>query len=288
MRWAEIQVETTAQAQDAVGNIMFENGCGGIAIQGEAPVLVTCYLPVDDRLEERLLRMENGIKAVPRFGLDIGSGEITIKYAEEQDWAEAWRQYFHTIRVGKRVVVKPTWERYERKAGDVVVEIDPGMAFGTGNHPTTQLCLRALEKYVRPRRVAVDFGTGSGILAIAAAKLGASLVIAFDCDDTAVRAARANVQQNNLEERIEVHKSDGLGFINCRVDLVTANLVAETIMGQSQALADLLKTGGVLIASGITAGRSMEVEQSLRNAGFDIAEILTQDEWVTIVARKAR
>ena len=288
MRWAEIQVETTAQAQEAVANLMIENGCGGTAIQGEAPVLVTCYLPVDDRLEERLLRMAARIKDLPRFGLDIGPGEITIKYAEEQDWAEAWRQYFHTIRVGKRVVVKPTWEKYERKAGDVVVEVDPGMAFGTGNHPTTQLCLRALEKYVRPRRVAVDFGTGSGILAIAAAKLGASLVIAFDCDDTAVRAARANVQQNNLEERIEVHKSDGLGFINCRVDLVTANLVAETIMGQSQALADLLKTGGVLIASGITADRSVEVEQSLRNAGFDIAEILTQDEWVTIVARKAR
>ena len=288
MRWAEIQVETTAQAQEAVANLMIENGCGGTAIQGEAPVLVTCYLPVDDRLEERLLRMAARIKDLPRFGLDIGPGEITIKYAEEQDWAEAWRQYFHTIRVGKRVVVKPTWEKYERKAGDVVVEVDPGMAFGTGNHPTTQLCLRALEKYMRPRRVAVDFGTGSGILAIAAAKLGASLVIAFDCDDTAVRAARANVQQNNLEERIEVHKSDGLGFINCRVDLVTANLVAETIMGQSQALADLLKTGGVLIASGITADRSVEVEQSLRNAGFDIAEILTQDEWVTIVARKAR
>ena len=288
MRWAEIQVETTAQAQEAVANLMIENGCGGTATQGEAPVLVTCYLPVDDRLEERLLRMAARIKDLPRFGLDIGPGEITIKYAEEQDWAEAWRQYFHTIRVGKRVVVKPTWEKYERKAGDVVVEVDPGMAFGTGNHPTTQLCLRALEKYMRPRRVAVDFGTGSGILAIAAAKLGASLVIAFDCDDTAVRAARANVQQNNLEERIEVHKSDGLGFINCRVDLVTANLVAETIMGQSQALADLLKTGGVLIASGITADRSVEVEQSLRNAGFDIAEILTQDEWVTIVARKAR
>ena len=287
MRWAEIQVETTAQAQDAVGNIMFENGCGGIAIQGEAPVLVRCYLPADDRLEERLLRIQAAIAGLPGFGLEIGSGKVTIGYVEEQDWVEAWKRFFHTTRVGRRVVIKPTWEEYKPAPDDVVVAIDPGMAFGTGTHPTTRLCLQALEKYMRRGAVVADFGTGSGILALAAAKLGASLVIAFDSDETAVRVARANVQQNDLEESIEVHRTDSPDFINVQVDLITANLVAETIMAFSESLAGLLRTGGVLIASGIISDRSLEVEQSLRNAGFDIAERFSEGEWAVLAARKA-
>ena len=287
MQWAEIQVETTAQAQDAVSNLLIENGCGGTVIEGEAPAVVRCYLPVDDRLEQRLLHIQAGIKGLAGFGLDPGTAEITVKYAEEQGWAEAWRQFFHTTRVGKHIVVKPTWEAYELGPDDIVLELDPGMAFGTGNHATTQLCLRMLEKYMKPRRVVVDFGTGSGILAVAAAKLGASLVIAFDSDETAVRAARANVQRNDLEEFIEVHLAEGPAFINVQVALVTANLVAETIVAQSEALAGLLKTGGILIASGITTSKCLEVEQSVRNAGFDVVESPTQDEWAAVVARRA-
>lgn len=286
MRWAEIQVETAAQAQDAVANLMMENGCGGAAIQGKAPIIVTCYLPVDDRLEQRLLHIKAGIKDLQKFGLDIGSGEITIKYAEEQDWIEAWKQFFHTIRIGKRMVIKPTWEEHRPEPGDIVVELDPGMAFGTGTHQTTHLCLRALEKYLKPRQMVIDFGTGSGILAIAAAKLRASLVIAFDCDEIAIRAARSNVQLNDMEEKIEVHQADGLKFINTKVDLVTANIIAETIIAQAEALAGVLKLGGILIASGITTEKALNVEQSLRNTGFDIVESLIEDEWVAIVAMK--
>jgi len=287
MRWAEIEVETTAEAQDAVANLMIENGCGGAAITGEAPVLLRCYLPVDDRLEDRLLRIQSGAKNLAGFGLDAGPAEVTVKYAEDQDWAEAWRQFFHTTRVGSRIVVKPPWEEHAPEGKEIVVEIDPGMAFGTGTHPTTRLCLQALEKYLRPRMVVVDFGAGSGILAIAAAKLGASLVIAFDADEPAVKSARANVQKNNLEERIEVHQADNPSFMNCRVDLVTANLVAETVMAHAESLAAVLKTGGVLIASGITSDRRLEVEQSLRNAGFDMAEVLAEGEWIALVARRA-
>ncbi|HUV03959.1 MAG TPA: 50S ribosomal protein L11 methyltransferase [Armatimonadota bacterium] len=287
MRWAEIQVETTAQAQDAVGNVMLENGCGGVAIEGEAPVLVKCYLPVDERLEQRILQIQAGVAALPGFGLEIGSGGITVAYAEEQDWAEAWKRFFHTTRVGKRIVIKPTWEDYKPEPDDLVLEIDPGTAFGTGTHATTRLCLQALEKYVKRGAVVVDFGTGSGVLALAAARLGASLVIAFDSDETAVRVARANVQQNELEEAIEVHCTDSPAFINVPVDLITANLVAETIIAFSESLAALLKTGGVLIASGIISERLPEAEQSLCNAGFHMVESLGEGEWLALVARKA-
>ena len=286
MQWAEISIETTANAQEAVSNAMAENGCGGTMIQGDAPVVVTGYLPVDDRVESRLLSIKSALRELPKFGLDAGSGEITVRYVEDEEWAEAWKQSFHTIRAGHRVVIKPSWEKYEPEIGDIVLEMDPGMAFGTGYHPTTQLCLRLLEKYMRSRKVVVDFGTGSGILALAAARLKASLVIAFDQDEVAVKAARENVIRNGLEDVIEVHRADGPDFIGLQADLVTANLLAEIVMAHASDFARLLRTGGTLIASGLVKDRALEVEQSLRNEGFDIVESPTEDEWVAIVARR--
>jgi ribosomal protein L11 methyltransferase len=288
LRWAEIGIETTVQAQDAVANLLMENGCGGTAISGDAPVIVKCYLPVDDRLEQRLLDIQTKVKDLAGFGLEAGSGEITVKYAGDEDWAEAWKQFFHTLRVGKRIVIKPTWEEYRPQFGDLIIEIDPGMAFGTGNHPTTQLCLELLEKYLKRRWVVVDFGTGSGVLALAAAKLGASLVIAFDSDELAVQAARKNVMHNGLEEAIEVHRTDSPSFIGGPVDLVTANLIAQTIIAQSPELARLLRPGGVLIASGIIEERSAEVQQALRDVGFEMLETPSEGEWVAVAARKSQ
>lgn len=286
MRWAEIRIETTPQAQDAIGELMVQNGCGGLAIEGESPVVVGCYLPVDDRLEERLLNIQAGLKELPKFELEIGSGEITVRYSEEKDWAEAWKSFFHTTKVGRHIVVKPSWESYTPEEGDIVLEIDPGMAFGTGNHPTTKLCLEMLEKYLKRKAVVVDFGTGSGILAVAAAKLGASLVIAFDSDETAVRVARENVQRNEAEQAIEVHQADSPSFINSKVDLITANIVAEVIMLHSNSLAHLLKQSGLLIASGIIKEKQADVEQAIRDSGLQIVEAPTEGEWVAIVARK--
>lgn len=287
MRWAEIQVTTTPQAQDAVSNVMIESGCGGVATEGDAPVVVNCFLPVNGELEDRLLRIQTKIKELPAFGLDLGPGQITVKYTKEEDWAEAWKRFYRVIKAGRRIVIKPAWEQYTPLQGEVVVEIEPGMAFGTGLHSTTRLCLAALEEYLKRGWKVVDFGTGSGILAMAAAKLGASLVIAFDADETAVRVARQNVQRNELEDTIEVHQTDRLDFIMRRVNLVTANIIAETIMAHADALAKVLRTGGVLIASGIVNDKSVEVEQTLRNAGFDIAETVSEEEWVAVVARRA-
>jgi ribosomal protein L11 methyltransferase len=286
MRWAEIQVDTTAQAQEAVANLMMESGCGGVAIQGEAPIAVTCYLPVDDRLEQKLIQMRDSINSLPSYGIETGGGEVTIRYAEDQDWAEAWKSFFHVTRVGKRIVIKPSWEEFTPETKDIVIEIDPGMAFGTGSHATTQLCLRALEKYVKPRMTVVDFGAGTGILAIAAAKLRASLVIAFDADELAVKAARFNVLKNEMEHIIEVHQTDNSRFINRQVDLVTANIVAETIIENAEQLANLLRLGGILIASGITRAKTLNVEQALRNVGFDIAERMHESGWAALIAIK--
>lgn len=288
MRWVEINVETTNEAQEAVSGIMNENGCNGtVTIEGESPI-VRGYLPVDDRLENRLMDMKSRISALPEFGLDAGPGTLTINYVEEEDWAESWKQYFKTTRIGKHIVIKPTWEDYSPEKKDIVIEIDPGMAFGTGSHDTTRLCLEMLETYLKPGMKVVDFGTGSGILAIAAAKMRASLVIAFDVDEFAVKAARDNVVLNEMEEHIEVHQAGSPSFINIPVDLVTANLVAEVINANAENIARMMRIGGVLIASGITREKSAIVEQVLRNVGFDILKKLKGGEWVAISAVKAR
>jgi len=287
MRWADIQVTTTPQAQDAVSNIMMENGCGGVAIEGEAPVVVRCHLPVDDQLEDRLLHIRSKVRELPDLGLDAGPGEITVKYAEDEDWAEAWKAFYHPTKPGKKIVIKPAWEEYEPQQGERVIVLDPGMAFGTGLHATTRMCIVALEKYLKPRMRAVDFGTGSGILAIAAVKLGAGLVIAFDADETAVRVARENVVANEVDDRIEVHQTDNLRFVGQGIDLIAANLIAQTIIENADVMAGVLRTGGILIASGIVEERLMDVEQALRNAGFDIAETTLDGEWRAVIARRA-
>lgn len=287
MRWADIEVATTPQAQDAVSNIMMEHGCGGVAIQGDTPVVVACYLPVDDQLEDRLLLIRSRIKELPGLGIELGEGEITVKYAEDQDWAEAWKAFYHVTKPGKKIVIKPAWEDYESQPGDRVIELEPGMAFGTGLHATTKLCILALEKYMKPGMRVVDFGTGSGILAIAAAKLGASLVIAFDIDETAVQIARENVVANQVDDRVEVHQTGNPRFVGQSVDLMTANLVAQTIIENSEVLAGVFRTGGVLIASGIIEEKLLDVEQALRNNGFDIAETTAEGEWRAVVARRA-
>jgi len=246
------------------------------------------YLPVDDRMEERLRRVCAEIDKLPASALHIDEAAclITIDYTQVKGLLEASREAVHTIRVGEHVIVKPPWDECEEQPGDVVIEIDPGTAFGSGLHESTRLCLRALEKHLKPGVSAVDFGTGSGILAIAAAKLGAARVIAFDADENSIETARANVQRNCLEDTIEVHHALSPAFIGSPVDLVIANITAETITAHLDAIAEALNTGGLLIASGMTILNAPGVEQSLPSAGFSMVEKLTDGQWVALMAIK--
>ena len=246
------------------------------------------YLPVDDRMEERLRRVCAEIDTLPASALHIDEAArlITIDYTQVKDRLEASREIVRTIRVGERIVVKPPWDDCEEQPGDVVLEIDPGTSFGSGLHESTGLCLRALEKYLTPGVTAVDFGTGSGILAIAAAKLGATRVTAIEANPDAVEVARANVMRNGLESVIEVHHALSPDFVPEPVALVTANITAETITAHLDALARVLKPGGILIASGMTNLNAPDVEKSLPDAGFRIVEKLTDGQWVALMAIK--
>jgi len=246
------------------------------------------YLPVDEGMAERLKRICADIEKIPTSAMEIDQEArvITIDCAQVKDWLKASQDAIRTVRAGEHVVVKPPWEDFEPQTGDLVLEIDPGTSFGSGLHESTRLCLQALERYAKPGQVVVDFGTGTGILAIAAAKLGVSHVTAIEANPEAVEVARANVKRNGLESVIEVHHALSPDFVCEPVDLVIANITAETITAHLPALVRVLTTGGLLVASGMTKLNSPDVERLLPDAGFGIVEKLIEGRWVALMAIK--
>jgi ribosomal protein L11 methyltransferase len=308
MRWAAIRAACPPESEEPVAACFTEIDCGGVLIEtadrrpptaGEtgpastavggrssAVVYVTGYLPVDDRLEDRLAALKERLAALRDAGLDPGD-DVTVRFVQDEDWAEAWKAYFRPIRVGRSLVIKPSWETLAATDGDRVIELDPGMAFGTGAHPTTQLCLTLLEERVAPGDRVLDLGTGSGILALAAARLGAREVLALDLDPIAVAAARENVSANGLAALVRVEEGGVEAASDPSYDLVVANILADVIRDLAPALARLVRPGGLLIASGIIAERAADVTAALRAAGFDPEEERAQEEWRALVGRRS-
>ena len=282
-RWAEIQIAARADAQEAIGALLTDvAGCQGYSATPEA---LTGYLPVDERLEGTLVRLREALHAAASAGVADADADITVRFVEEADWANAWKQYFKPQRIGRRLVIKPTWEVWEAAAEDVVIQIDPGMAFGTGLHATTRLCLRALETHVFPGARVADVGTGSGILAVAAALLGAGHVDAVDVDPLAVRIARENIAVNGVPEIVSAGQGDSPP--RGAFDITVANILADVILGMAPALRDSLRPGGLLIASGIIDTRAEDVRRGLETAGLSVEDTPAEGEWVAILARRA-
>jgi ribosomal protein L11 methyltransferase len=271
MKWAEISIESSGDEQEIVSALLTEvAGCHGFAATETA---VLGYLPVDDRLEETLLRLR-----------EAAGVELTIKFVAEEDWANEWKQYFKPQRIGERLVIKPSWETYEKQPEDLVIEMDPGMAFGTGLHATTRLCLRALEKYVVGGESVADIGTGSGVLAIGALLLGAKSGIATDNDPLAVRVATENIALNQLSEEIQAVEAwlppEG------EFEIVVANILPDVILGMAEELVAATKLNGLLITSGIIEARTEDVKTGLGALGIKIIAVETEGEWVSVIGRK--
>ena len=282
-RWAEIGVAVAGDAQEVVGALMVE--VGGTQGYATTPTTVTGYLPVDERLENTLLTLKEALRGLPESaGVRGIPTDITVRFVAEEDWASAWKQYFKPQRIGGRVVIKPTWEPFAPAPDDVVVEIDPGMAFGTGLHPTTRLCLRALEAHVRPGVTVADVGTGSGILAVAAVKLGAKRAVAVDIDPLAVRIARENIVLNRVGDAVSADESatPPAGTY----DVVVANILADVILGMCPSLFAAVSPGGLFIGSGIIDTRADDVRAGLAGTGFTDIETTLESEWVCLTARR--
>lgn len=281
MDWIELTVEASAAVSEAVSNILLDEGAGGVL--EASPGALTAYFPADEESGSRIERIRSAVEGLGRFGLDPGTVRVKTRPVREDDWAHSWKEHFLVQRIGKGIIVRPTWREYDPRPGECVIHLDPGMAFGTGGHPTTALCLEALEEELRPGDRVYDVGTGSGILAIAAVKLGAADVVACDIDPVALRVAEANLRQNGVEERVTlVHGS--WRDLQGRGRIVVANIVAEVICAMAVDVCRLLEPGGRFIASGIVREREEEVLEALTSAGMEVERLLSKGEWTGVRA----
>ena len=210
---------------------------------------------------------------------------VTYSRLDEADWAEAWKEYFWPERITDRIVVKPTWREYPARSGEIVLEIDPGMAFGTGTHATTALCIRMIENHLAPGQTFLDVGTGSGILMIAAARLGAGEVRGIDNDPVAVTVAKKNLAVNRID-RFRLSAGNLIDAVDGAYDVATANILAEVILTLLPDVPDVLGDGGIFICSGIITAKKEAVLAGLKQYGLTVVEVLEKDGWVAITARK--
>lgn len=286
MRWAEMTVTCAPQAADAVSYAFIQAGCGGVMLRGTDPVSVQGSLPVTDELTPRLAGLQSHLDRFEEFGLPPLCDRITLRFAEDEDWASAWKKYFKPLHLGRRLVVKPSWELYEPEPGELILELDPGMAFGTGGHPTTRLCLEALEERVTPGSRVADIGTGSGILSIAAARLGAAEVFATDIDSLPRRIAGENIARNELTETVRILEMEEFDRLATGCQVVVANIVANTIVELAPSITRRIVEGGIFIGSGIVEEHHDLVRDALAAVGLHHLETKRDDIWVCLISEK--
>lgn len=301
--WLELAVDADVEAVEAVSEILSRAASGGISVEPGfelideglgaridpgRPAIVRAYLPAGDRaaLERMVGEAAEALGHLQAFGLRP-IGELRTRIVDEADWADAWKVHFPVLRVGRRVVVRPTWRRHRRKPDDVVLALDPGMAFGTGLHPTTRLCLAAIESLADRGALAnarvIDVGCGSGILAIAALKLGAATAFGVDTDPIAIEATVANARRNALARRIRA-RAGSLPSGEPAFDVVLANLIAGVLVPLAPRLRNELRESGTLLASGIIVDRESEVRLALEEAGLRVRGRSAEGDWVALEA----
>jgi ribosomal protein L11 methyltransferase len=301
--WLELAVQADLEAVEAVSEILGRVSSGGTTVEPafdlveeglgarvdpSRPATVRGYVPARDAsaAEAAAASTAEALGHLQAFGLRT-IGELQTRIVHEEDWAEAWKAYFPVLRVGQRLVIRPTWRRHRREPDDVVLALDPGMAFGTGLHPTTRLCLAALESLADAGRVegarVLDVGCGSGILAIAAVKLGAADALGVDTDPIAIESTLANARRNRLVRRIGA-RVGSLPSGERPYDVVLANLIAGVLIPLSGALRDELRPGGTLLASGVFIDREADVRAAFEAAGLVVTERTDEGEWVALAA----
>lgn len=306
MKWLELSVAVDHESVEAVAEVFARAGHNhGVVIEpawlpndaepGEAdaarpylinpdePMTLRTYLALDEHAPATRQRIAEALWHLGQLGT---VGELSARTLDDEDWENVWKQYYHIQHIGERTVIVPSWQSYEPAPGNIVLSLDPGMAFGTGLHPTTRLCLSLLERFCAPGQRLLDVGTGSGILAIAAAKHAVSSVLARDIDMRAVEIARENSALNHVDQCIVV-ECGALVPEHEQYDVVVANIIAGVLIDGATALASALMPSGVLIASGILVEREHEVIAVFESAGLAIQERHQEDEWIALVCRLA-
>jgi ribosomal protein L11 methyltransferase len=289
VEWSEIRLTVPPEALEVTALVLHEHGTGGVVVESETEARLCAYLPADARLSERLAAIRAALDDLQVHFPGLAGRREEVGRVRDEDWANAWRAHFRPSRIGRRLVVAPSWEDYRRRRGEVVLRLDPGMAFGTGTHASSILCLLALERAALQGCRVLDVGTGSGILAIAAALLGAARVTALDVDPVAVRTAAANAAENGVTGSVAVLEGDlrgiepaltGAGAVPA--DAVVANLTADVILGLAPVLARCVAPGGWLVVSGLIATEAGRVAEALASAGLRPAATEGLDGWAAV------
>ena len=309
MKWCEISIQTSHEAVELIAEIFRDLGASGVVIEDpelvndyitsgkwdytdipiakETEVVVEkAYLPVNGELEGRIQTLQQEIKALESRGVNTAPAVLTTAELQDEDWSDTWKQYFHTEKPGERVVIKPTWEEYEPQDDEVVIELDPGAAFGTGTHATTSMCIRQLEKLVKPGMTVFDVGTGSGILSIISAKLGATNIQAVDYDDSVLKIVEENLEQNNVQDIISVAQSDLMQNVHGKAELVIANIIADIIIRLFDQLDEHLEEDGTLLTSGIIEDRIDDVIDAADAHGYQVVKRLENKGWACIAFKR--
>lgn len=291
MNWARITVTTSQEASEAVANFLLELlNATGVEFKDNdvSTVNLITYYPLDDRVGGRMQRLRNFLSELPTWGISSHPARIDLQPVKSEDWEEAWKAAFPPQRIGKQILITPTWSNAPHKETDVVIRLDPGMAFGTGQHPTTRLSLELLEGSIEPHYHVVDIGTGSGILTIAAVKLGAQRVDAIELDSTAIPVAAANFEANNVAEHVHLSQGDGLKGVEGKYHLIVGNILTKVVIPIIPYCAPRLYEAGTVIFSGILDTELGQVQSVLEANQFRCLQVVRETEddmtWVGIKA----
>lgn len=311
MKWYEIRINTTDEASDAVAEMLTTMGAGGVAIKDpfdirkeiEKPgtldyaddefletlgedVIISAYFQNGLDINDLLKQINDGLMNISQF-LDTGKGLEGYGEVDDEDWSTAWKKYYKPFRLTDRIVIKPTWEEYRAEENDIIVEMDPGMAFGTGTHETTQMCSILLDKYISANHDVLDVGCGTGILSIIASKLGAKKIEAIDIDEVAVRVAKENIEINGEAGKIKAFQAvlSDLKAGDEKFDIIVANIIANVIIDLSSLIPYYLKKNSLFITSGIIKERKQDVIDACLKNGMSLIDDLEMGEWVAMVFR---
>ena len=311
MEWVELIVHTTSEGSDPVSDILMDAGASGTMIEDRADipdpdhphgiweiidpkllenmpddVLVHAWFEEGESLPLLLDQIRSRLDSLASCHANPGTLQLETRSVNDQSWSDIWKKYSRPFHAGERLVIKPSWEHYEKAEGELIIEIDPGMAFGSGTHETTGMCLSLLEKSISGGEEIIDVGTGSGILAIGAALLGAGHVLAIDIDRDAVKVAKENVRNNHVDSIVSVCQGNLLEQVSDICDICVANIIADIIISFAAPLMNHIRPNGLFICSGIVSSRSNEVRAALTGAGYEILQEITRGEWTAFLSRR--
>lgn len=310
MKWFKITIETETEAVDVLTYLLEENGIEGAIIEDPNDpmfsdsfkgdwdysedtarqfnvdfAVVKVFIEASENINEKVENINDMLSNIKSNGLNIGSGKVSYEIVDDVEWKDKWKEYFKPFKIGNRVVIKPSWEDYKEEESDLVIEMDPGSAFGSGTHETTSMCVKLLEKTVSDSDIILDIGCGTGILGITAAKLGANKVIGVDISEDAIIATNENIDKNNVSDIMCVRLGNLTDVITEKANIVVANIMADIIIGMTPGIVDFIEKDGLYITSGIIDSKREDVFKSLEENNFEIMEHVNEGEWNAILAK---